>query len=227
MTLTSGDYQWLTMPAGSVCFVNGSVTIEQGVSLGQDSALAVQAGSLTANGPVTVGPDALFADFSGTPAPIHVNGPVSVGQDAVLAIYFSTDGTTQSSIAGPVRATEASVIQIIDTYVGGPVSIQGGGAPNPILVAQGLWPLPNLLWDSVVVGPVSEIGYAGTYTSIAGDITGPMTFTNNSASEGSFVGYDIINGPLTVANNTPPPSTDPGTTTVTGPIRGNQAWVFA
>jgi hypothetical protein len=227
MTLTTGDYQWLTMPATSVCFVNGTVTIEHGVSLGQGSALAVQAGSLTVNGPVTVGQDAVFADFSGTPAPIHVNGPISVGQDAVLAIYFSTDGTIQSSIAGPVRATDASVVQILDTYVGGPVSIQGGGAPNPILVAQGIWPAPNLLWDSVVAGPASEIGYAGTYASIAGDTTGPVTFTNNSATDGSWVGYDTINGPLTIADNTPPPATVPGTTTVTGPIRGNQAWVFA
>jgi hypothetical protein len=227
-----GTYTSLSMPGGSVCFVApGSVTVNDGITLGEASALLVpDGGALTVNGPVTVGPGAVFSEFDSC-SPIKVNGPVSVRDNAVLLICGST-------VAGPVEATNATQVRAYFSDISGPLGIQGGGGPNPVLdafVAFGGPPYGppdgynfSEVNESVISGPVSAAGYSGLGVNFVGDVMGPMTFINNTTTYSSAIGSNRINGPATCSGNVPAPNLGGhlaigSPSIVSGPVRGDQA----
>ena len=246
-TIPGGTYSSLTMPPGSQCLIEGTVVVNRGITLGTGSGLGVDTGSLTVNGPVTVGPDAVLAPVyallvspEATPAPITVNGPVTVQTNG----WFSTFGPT---IAGPVRATDPSGVQIFDTDISGPVVINGGGGENLVMDALGLCygksaapsdcPAPNYAYNqnflagNEIDGPVSVTNYDGKWQGIIYNVMGPMTFSDNNQFVGSAIGFNVINGPATCSENfagsgLEAPNTGPdvsGPSVVNGPTRGDQA----
>jgi hypothetical protein len=236
MAIPGGTYGSLSMPPGSLCLIEGAaVIVNHPVTLGSGSGLGVLAGSLTVNGPVTAGHGAAFGDFNST-APITVNGPVSVDSNGALVIGSETPyGPLLSSIAGPVRATDPSTVQIHNTAIGGPVILQGGGGANPVLDAAGLPFGPpfgynfNDLEDNVISGPVSETGYDGIWSGVLRNVMGPLTFSNNSeapAIDEYDIGSNRINGPATCSGNDPAPNMGQSAgapSIVSGPTRGDQA----
>lgn len=236
--ITSGTYSSLSMPSGSFCEVVGTVTVSKPVTVGAGAALLMGAGSLGLSGPFTVGPGAVFADFSNA-LPVTIGGPVHVGTDGEFVLGVETPGgPTFASIGGPVGATGASSVQIHNTVIGGPVSLKGGGADNPIIQAfTGTTPFNNFndLEDNQIAGGVTETGYDGIWAGILRDvIDGPLTFTNNTEVAAYAptpvdeydIGADLIQGPATCANNDPAPNMGHSAgspSIVEGPVKGNQA----
>jgi len=236
--ISGGTYAALAVPPASACLIEGAVTVNSPVKLGSGSGVGVEAGSLTVNGGLTVGPDAAFGDFGSSSAPITINGPLFVQGNG----YITMDGPT---IGGPVWANDPSALQIFDTRIGGAVTINGGGGDNPVLDALDQcygnscqppqYPYnQNFVWGDVISGPVSVIGYTGPWQGIVEDVMGPLVFWGNANPRGTAIGFDTINGFATCANNTlgpptytwSPPNTGPdvsGPSVVHGPVFGNQA----
>jgi hypothetical protein len=225
------------MPSGSFCSVNGPVTILGPMKLEDSAALAVMGGSLAVRGPVNVGPNAVLGNVNNA-APIEIDGPASVGSHAALIIGVESPGKPiVSAIRGPVRAHDASTVQIHNTQISGPVSLVGGGGENAILNAlAGPGANFNDLEDNQILGPVGETGYDGIWAGIIRNrIYGPMTFADNTEPPlppGSpFVNeYDIgsnrIYGPARCDDNNPAPNMGPSSgspSIVYGPTRGDQA----
>ena len=232
-----GTYALLSMPAGSLCYVadasvgGGAVTVNHGLTLGEASLLPLTGGSLTVNGPLTVGDNAWFGDYSapfGPSFPITVNGPLTVDSHGAAAVYAG-------AIAGPVVARDASGLQIDGTSltlpllpISGPVSVIGGGGNNAVLDELGFFGQNYLdLELDNISGPLSITGYDGAVVYLGGDHTGPMTFSDNTATPSPywspplfFSHYMVINGPGTCADNTPNPIGR--FNTVNGPVRGDQ-----
>jgi hypothetical protein len=203
--LAPGVYKSLSMPPGSVCVVTGAVTITHPLALGDTSALAVFAGSLTATGPVDVGPNAFFGDAQGV-APIMVGGPLSVEPNGAVVIGSETPGgPLVSSIGGPVRGTDVSTVQIHNSALGGPVNLQGGGGSNAILNDLG-FAMYNFsdLEDNVISGPVTINRYAGIWAGvIRNHIAGGLTFTNNTNMDEFDIGSNVIAGNANCSGNNP------------------------
>jgi hypothetical protein len=229
-TIPPGTYSSLSMPGGSTCFVAtpGLVTVNHGITLGQASALVVpDDGALTVNGPVTVGPSAVFSEDFDSCSPINVNGPVSVGDNAALLICGSV-------VAGPVKATNATYVRAYFSDISGPLTIQGGGGRNPVLDAIGVPYGPpdgynfSEVNESMISGPVRAAGYGGLGVNFVADVMGPMTFTDNSTTYSSAIGSNRINGPATCSGNVPAPNLGGHfvigpPSIVSGPVRGDQA----
>ncbi len=249
--IPAGVYSSVSMPAGSICGVNGSVTILSPLKLGDGAGLGVRSGgSLTIEGPVTIGPGAAFGNV-GNSNPIDIDGPVNVGGDGALivgveSLGLESPGPIVSAIRGPVSAHDASTVQIYNTQIGGPVRIGGGGGDNAI-VDRFFGPGKTFsgpgndytdLEADDVLGPVSETGYDGIWAGVIRDIVdGPLTFSDNAEPpqppEGSpFIdSYDIgsnrIFGPARCENNEPAPNMggeySGSPSIVYGPVRGDQA----
>jgi hypothetical protein len=92
------------MPAGSLCEIQDTVVVNRGIVVGQGSGLGA-GGSLTVDGPLSVGD----------------NGAVIIGFENPYAPLVS-------SVAGPLRADEPSMVQVHNTHIYGPVEIAGGVA---------------------------------------------------------------------------------------------------
>jgi len=237
--IPAGTYRSLIMPPGSLCLTEGTVVVTRGVTLGTASGLGAATGSLTIKGPLTVGADAAFADFNpaaptAAPAPITVLGPVTVQTNG----WFNTYGPT---IAGPVWATNPSALQIFDTKIWGPVTINGGGGDNPVLDALGECygtsakpcQAPNYAYNqnwlgsNQTFGPVRITNFDGPWQGVIGNVMGPMIFSDNNNSSGSAIGFNTIYGPARCSDNLPgAPNTGPdvsGPSVVHGPTRGDQA----
>ncbi len=233
--IPTGTYRSLIMPPGSLCLTEGTVVVTHGVTLGTGSGLGAETGSLTIEGPLTVGTDAAFADFNpAAPAPITVDGPVTVQNNG----WFNTYGPT---IAGPVWATNPSALQIFDTRIWGPVTISGGGGDNPVLDFLGeCYGTPaqpcqapdyaynmNWLGANQIFGPVRITNFDGPWQGIIGNVMGPMVFSGNNNMSGSAIGFNTIYGLAWCSNNLPgAPNTGhdvSGPSVVHGPTWGNQA----
>lgn len=155
------------MRAGTACGVAAAVTVLSPVTIGNGGVLAVLGGSLTVEGGVTVGSGAAFGDFNSA-ALITISDPLSIGDNAAVDIGLEQPGQPIiSNVFGPVTAVNPSAVQIHNTLIAGPVSLTGGGAENPLLVAQlGHGFNFNDLEDNQILGPVSETGYAGIWSGI-------------------------------------------------------------
>ncbi len=234
-----GTYTSLIMPPGALCVTEGTVVVTHGVTMGTASGLAAATGSLTIEGPLTVGTGASFAAFNpaaptAAPAPVTVFGPVTVEANG----FVSTDGPT---IAGPVRATDPSALQILDTKIWGPVTINGGGGHNPVNDAlgecysssSGTNCAPgqyaynqNFLVSDQIFGWVSITNYDGWWTGIVGNTMGPMIFSDNDTPVGTAIGFNTIYGLAACSDNLPgAPNTGSdvsGPSVVHGPTLGNQ-----
>ncbi len=232
--IPAGTYRSLIMPPATLCLTEGTVVVTRGVTLGTASGLAPDTGSLTIKGPLTVGTDAAFADFNpAAPAPITVDGPVTVQTNG----WIGTHGPT---IAGPVWATNPSGVQIFDTRIWGPVTINGGGGDNPVLDALGECygtsakpcQAPNYAYNqdwlgsNQIFGPVRITNFDGPWQGIIGNVMGPMIFSDNNNISGSAIGFNTIYGPAICSDNLPgAPNTGPdvsGPSVVHGPTLGNQ-----
>jgi len=233
-----GVYGSVSMPSGSLCAVNGSVTILAPLKLSSGAGLGVfLGGSLTIQGPLTVGPGAAFGNL-GNSAPINVNGPVKVDSNGAFIVGVESPyAPIVSAIRGPVTAQDASTVQIHNTQIGGPVKIDGGGGDNAI-IDRFFGPGSNFndLEDNQILGPVSETGYDGIWAGIIRDkIYGPLTFSDNAEPPlppgSEFVneydiGSNLIFGPATCDDNNPAPNMGPSSgspSIVHGPVRGDQA----
>lgn len=236
--IPAGVYSSVSMPAGSLCGVNSSVTILSPLKLGDGAGLGVRSGgSLTIQGPVTIGPGAAFGNV-GNSNPININGPVNVGSDGALIVGVESPyAPIVSAIRGPVTAHDASTVQIHNTQISGPVKIDGGGGDNAI-VDRFFGPGSNFndLEDNQIHGPVSETGYDGIWAGvIRNKIYGPLTFSDNAEPPlppgSEFVneydiGSNLIFGPATCDENNPVPNMGPSSgspSIVHGPVRGDQA----
>src|SRR5208283_4897195 len=204
------------------------------------SGLGAETGSLTIEGPLDVGAYAAFGAFNpSAPAPITVNGSVSIQTNG----WFNSYGPT---IGGPVRATNPSALQILDTKIWGPVTINGGGGANPILgsvlgecyassptsCSAPNYPYnQNWLASDQILGWASITNYDGNWTGIVGNDMGPLVFSHNSLFAGAAIGFNTIywlavcsdntsNGVLQAPNQGPDVS---GPSVVHGPTLGNQA----
>jgi hypothetical protein len=214
--LAPGVYSSLSMPPGSVCAITGAVTITHPLALGAASGLAVFSGplpsgaiafgSLVVTGAVDVGPNAFFGDAQGGVAPITVGGPLSVEPNGAVVIGSETPGgPLVSSVGGPVRGTDASTVQIHNSAIGGPVNLQGGGGSNAILdaLAGGGYNF-NDLEDNVISGPVTINSYAGIWAGvIRNQISGGLTFTNNTDMDEFDIGSNVIAGNANCSGNNP------------------------
>jgi hypothetical protein len=229
-----GTYRSLAMPAGSACAISaGSVVVGSPVTLGNGSVLVVLAGSLTINGGLSVGPNAVFgAGFIANQTPLTVNGPVRVGSNSALVVGTETPyGALFASLNGPVNAKDASSVQIHNTSVSGPVRITGGGTDNAILDGfSGFQSNFSDLEDNQLGGPVSETGYRGEWGGVLRNvIDGPLTFSNNSEApniDEYDIGSNLIKGPATCNDNVPAPNmghSRGSPSIVRGPTRGDQA----
>ena len=232
--IPAGTYTSLNMPPGAFCLTEGAVVITHGVTLGTGSGLAADTGSLTIQGSLTVGADAAFSDFNpAAPASITVLGPVTVQTNG----WFGTSGPT---IAGSVRATNASALQIFDTKIWGPVTINGGGGDNPVLDAidqcysTASTPCAgppytynqNFLVSDQIFGWVSVTNYDGWWTGIFANTMGPLVFSDNNTPAGTAIGFNTIYGLAACSSNLPgAPNTGSdvsGPSVVHGPTLGNQ-----
>jgi hypothetical protein len=227
--IPGGTYLSLSMPAGSACPVVGPVTVLSPVALGAGSTLAVLAsGSFTSIGSLTVGPGAVFADANNA-APVTVNGPVLIQDNAAFNIGFEQPGhTIISAIHGSVTAINPSSVHIHNTLVAGSLNIQGGGGDNPLAdFFAGPGTNFTALEDNTILGPVTEVGYAGIWAGVIRNaIFGPFTFSNNTNHDEFDIGSNVIYGSATCNDNNPAPNTghSPGSpSTVHGPSLGNQA----
>jgi hypothetical protein len=204
-TVPSGSYSQLSMPAGSICFIAGPVTVARGIALGDTSGLALFDGNLTVRGPVTVGPNALFGDAGGA-APIVVNGSVAVEQNAAFLIGFENPfAPLVSAVHGPVTGDNASTVQLHNTDISGRVTLQGGGGDNPILdVFAGGGYNFNDLEDNAISGGVTESSYQGIWAGvIRNHISGNLTFTNNTDFDEFDVGSNVVHGNADCSGNSP------------------------
>jgi hypothetical protein len=178
--------------------------------MGAGSFIGQTTGSLTVEGPLRVGPDSTIISDN-----VTVEGPLSAQTDSDVQLALST-------IEGPVSATTTNGLLIFKDAVGGPVRVQGT-APAGLLDVV----------ESHISGPVSVTNFVGTEETIANNVTGPLTFSDNTASNsvplpGSsiFISGNTINGPATCSDNTPAPNSGlppPQPNVVNGPIRGDQA----
>lgn len=244
-----GTYRSLAMPAGSLCYVFGEVTVRHGINLGRASALIVVdgsvpgvggpfAGALTVQGPTSVGYDAVLTYYwDGTPltvTPETMDGPVTVAARGLL-------GLLQGRVDGPVWAASPSAIHIVNMTVAGGITILGGGQtndPDEAFIRVGLgYPDQFVnIQGSTVIGAVSVIRFNGSGVTIAdaNTLIGPLTFSYNQGGPGmtgSFpfayiIGAETIFGSATCEGNHPAPNTgtDYATkATIFGPVLGNQA----
>jgi len=247
-SVPTGTYSSLVMPPGSFCVVAaGAVTVQDGIMLGRGSALLVVEGyppgyttpyfgSLTVQGPVTVGPDA-FLGFSWdgttpfTVTPFTLNGPVTVEPNGLL-------GLLASSVRGPVWALNPSAVYLYGSTVTGGVNILGGGGRNDpeeaFIGGFDLSPYYRFvdMEGNAISGPLSVIGYAspGTYDGFAmflagNTVTGPVTLIGNSVEPPGVYSIgseaNTIHGPATCAWNSPT-IVDFAPSAVSGPILGAQ-----
>jgi hypothetical protein len=234
-TIPAGQYSSLVMPAGSLCLIQGgSVVVKSPVALGDGAGLGVFSGSLTIKGGLTVRSNALFgAGVGGAPnsTPLTIDGPVRVKSDGALIVgEESPYQPIFAHLNGPVRATNASSVQIHNSRVSGPVKIKGGGGDNALLDAfQGFGPF-NDLEDNKILGPVSETGYNGEWAGVLRNLVyGPFAFSNNSEAP-NIDEYDIgsnwIDGPATCNDNNPAPNLGQSAgylSIVIGTVGGDQA----
>jgi hypothetical protein len=231
----AGNYHALSLPTGSFCVVAGPglVQVTSPLSLSDGAGLLVVGGSLTVDGPLTVGPQAAFGAPTNS-APVSIRGPVRVGTDGAFILGTETPYAPDfAAIDGPVQSLNASTVQIHNTRVGGRVDLIGGGALNAIVDAVTGTSLDNNfndLEDNQIGGPVREEGYQGVWAGVLRDvIAGPLSFTNNSEApniDEYDIGSDLIYGPATCSDNDPVPNTgdSPGAPSIVyGPVRGDQA----
>jgi hypothetical protein len=236
--ISAGTYSHVSMPAGTACVMPGpgAVKILSPLVLDQGAGLLVVGGSLSIDGGVTVGAMAAMAVPSNS-TPVDIDGAVRVRSDGVFLLGTETPhGAIFASIDGPVRALDASSVQLHNTSVLGSVTLDGGGATNALVdaVAASMGASGpnnfNDLEDNKIFGRVVETHYDGVWSGILRDvIDGPMIFTHNSEAP-NLDEYDIgsnrIDGPAVCSGNDPAPNLGHSAgspSIVSGPIRGDQA----
>jgi hypothetical protein len=230
-SIPGGTYSSLTMPKGSVCGVNGDVTVTHPVTVSKHAGLAVFSGSLTIQGEVKVEEQGVLASFDNS-TPVDIWKSVSVGHNAAFIIGTESPGDPQvNSIGGPVTGKDESTVQIHNADVGGPVTLTGGGGHNTIVDAfSGGFPGNfNDLEDNVIQGAVAQKDYKGVWTGVIRDVIhGSFTFNHNREKviDEYDIGSDTIYGSATCDDNRPAPnlgSSPGGPSTVFGPTLGDQA----
>jgi hypothetical protein len=231
--IAPGTYGHLSLPAGSVCIVPGTVTVYSPVDEGSGAILVViPTGGVRIFGGLRVGPNAAFAAPQNS-SPVNIAGAVTVGHGGGLFIGTETPyGPLVNTISGPVQGAEPTAIQIHNARILGSVTSTGGGADNPILDEFSHAPFPlnfNDLEDNQIYGPVTETGYQGIWGGVLRNkIFGAMTFSNNAQATPDEwdIGSNRIFGSTTCQNNTPAPNLGHSAgapSIVFGPTLGNQA----
>jgi hypothetical protein len=253
-----GTFASLTMPPGAWCVVEaGPVTVTHPVTLGQGAGLTTIT-DLTITGPGVLGDSSSLLYAGG----LHIGGQVTVGPNAIFNPYFLPGpwrltldrGVTvedhgglfippESTIKGPVTATNPSAINLVGSKVSGPVSLQGGGSPNGVLTSFFGIPPGAYTWSvlqrNTITGPVTIHGYAGVTVIVEGNqIARGLTVTSNTQLVGNsnpeiaslappntfYVQGNTIGGSANCLNNGTAtllqdwPEGYPGPNAVSGPI---------
>jgi hypothetical protein len=235
--IPAGTYASLTMPPGSACEIDGpgTVTVRSAVNLGADAAIAVYGGALEVRGGMTIGPGAFFgADIFGPTenVPVEIDGPVTVLSAGAFLLGEETPfGPPFATIRGSVSGIDAAAVIIQNVRITGSVSISGGGADNPVILATaGPGNSYNDIEDDQIKGSLSETGYGGVWAGvIRSQIGGSFTFASNTeaVTDQYDIGSDLIFGSAYCADNNPAPNTGLGSvgapSLVSGPTSGNQA----
>ena len=199
----------ITIPAGTY----GAVTVSGACTLGT--------GTLTASS-LTITSGGAFAQFFST-STLTVLGNVNVGSGGIFFIGCGTSpledancpdnpsATTDDSIGGALTSLGAKLLVVHFTFIGGGLTVNGGGAGlscNNLLNLQP--PTPGYV-DFDYDGIIGNVSITHLRTCWAGfsdnEILGSVVYGHNTTAipDGNFVGNNAVEGSLSCFWDSPTP----------------------
>jgi hypothetical protein len=204
---------------------NNTVCPPNGVLGGMHGNIIVPAGSTcTVQGAIVTGDIVVQPEATGLVENTIVKGNVKALENAVLRV--SRSGVTQSFIGGNIEGDKAEIVQILNSVVGGNITIKEGGTAevDDVAVCGVVLTNGNISIEkttgNILVAPFSPL--CGPNVLLNGNIQvqeNVIPTDPNVVFELSIVGNTVTNGNVQVSKNTGPGPKSVGNNVVTGAIQ--------